>query len=946
MISRYNILDLLGADKNKYHSCIITCYSFDFHFFEHRVLPMLRRAGILNINLFVDSRMLQQQIDLQDGTYRNSKAYSITPVALNGAFHPKIIMALGKRNGFLAMGSGNLTNSGFSSNDEVWGAFHTFNTDSQATPLFNEVFNFLQPLKSYCYGINKSKWDWILSNTKWLKKIVEDHKITEKIEVDNGDMILLKSFADTSIYKNIVDNLPKIALEELIIISPYYNKTGAIIKHLKEDLNPKTIKVVVDSRYGTVPFEMELTDNVHFYDWQDLEGISDHQSPRLHAKIIQCNYETHSSIIIGSANATTEALGTPSSISKNAEMSLLINAPIKRDWLKEMNIDLPKLGTFDLKSYKPKNEDYESFSSTSYKIKLKHAELDYTLLSIYGEHFSNLTNSHRLVFLMKNDGIARLDLDIDFEEELLKIDLPEDIIKDAFKLYIEDGDGTVCTSQVLIHYKQAILNTNPDERSLRFSELINNIELTDNDLMELFDYVDFKIATPHHLDKNGIAPIQVIKDQDDDREYDIVDQQEFNKNEAIIENKALSNNRRISNLEELLDQMSLKRTLQEDFTDSLERASEESGEGGSDTYYTVESRKKLLSYSQGSRLKYKLHKKLENIFNAIDIVHGTLLEEVLEKTEITRIEIIDDIRKVLVGIHLIIIKSKESYNEERVQFKIKFKQSEDLIAFEKEKSYKFIKMSPKQSDSINEVRYTTDSNFTKDYEHIFLKYPKIELQYMDETPSTVLQHPYFISGSIINKNDISVTTIKGYLINTVSPLLLLILNHKKPFSIEESSRFTVYKKRLFYKSLLLFTSVRWKKKEESLCELFLLNLFKALLPKNANYNEVLTQLLDVRLNLKAHFEADETSTLFFEQQLQAYIDWYDIYQINKSQLIEVIGNEHLHKIIYKSNVGFCRIVTIYNNALNVLTPLGYFDDNHLTHEIKNLLSGKKAIVFK
>lgn len=121
MIERQNILELFGADKNKYHSCIITAFSFDFLFFEQRVLPRLRRAGMININVFVDSKMYQQQLLNLDGKYAVKQSYSIVPINLNGAFHPKILMGFGKNNGFLAIGSGNLTNSGLSSNDEVWG---------------------------------------------------------------------------------------------------------------------------------------------------------------------------------------------------------------------------------------------------------------------------------------------------------------------------------------------------------------------------------------------------------------------------------------------------------------------------------------------------------------------------------------------------------------------------------------------------------------------------------------------------------------------------------------------------------------------------------------------------------------------------------------------------------------------------------------------------------
>jgi hypothetical protein len=44
--------------------------------------------------------------------------------------------------------------------------------------------------------------------------------------------------------------------------------------------------------------------------------------PRLHAKIIQFNFQSKSYLLPGSANATIEALGTKLATLKNAEVSL------------------------------------------------------------------------------------------------------------------------------------------------------------------------------------------------------------------------------------------------------------------------------------------------------------------------------------------------------------------------------------------------------------------------------------------------------------------------------------------------------------------------------------------------------------------------------------------------------------------------------------------------
>src|SRR5690606_39756761 len=111
MIERCNFLDLLGADSRKYHSCVITSYSFDILYFEQIVLPRLRKAGILNVNIFVDAAMFQKQLQTYAGKeyVKVKRDYSITPVHLNGAFHPKMLLAVGKSKGLFAIGSGNIT---------------------------------------------------------------------------------------------------------------------------------------------------------------------------------------------------------------------------------------------------------------------------------------------------------------------------------------------------------------------------------------------------------------------------------------------------------------------------------------------------------------------------------------------------------------------------------------------------------------------------------------------------------------------------------------------------------------------------------------------------------------------------------------------------------------------------------------------------------------------
>ena len=136
MIKRQNILELIGKNRAKYHSCILTCYSLDFSFFEERVLPVLRIANVKNVNVFADGKFLETAQENTTGKeFKHNKTYSFQPIYATGVFHPKIMLLVGKSHGLLIIGSGNITSSGISTNDEIWGAFHLNNIDNENAPL-------------------------------------------------------------------------------------------------------------------------------------------------------------------------------------------------------------------------------------------------------------------------------------------------------------------------------------------------------------------------------------------------------------------------------------------------------------------------------------------------------------------------------------------------------------------------------------------------------------------------------------------------------------------------------------------------------------------------------------------------------------------------------------------------------------------------------------------
>ena len=211
MIDRHNILDLLGGDKRKYHSCIITCFSFDFIFFEQRILPKLRHAGITNINIYVDAYQFEKQLNhFVWSELLDAKAgYSITPIKMTGAFHPKVLLAVGKTKGFLAIGSGNLTSSGLSSNEEIWGSFHITETDKITEPFFQQTGEYLKKLEGFVCGTNLLKLNWIKENSNWYNNLFVDANTAKSVVNKEQTLEMLFTYKDQSIYKSIIERLPK-----------------------------------------------------------------------------------------------------------------------------------------------------------------------------------------------------------------------------------------------------------------------------------------------------------------------------------------------------------------------------------------------------------------------------------------------------------------------------------------------------------------------------------------------------------------------------------------------------------------------------------------------------------------------------------------------------------------------------------------------------------------
>lgn len=530
ILKRQNVLELIGKDRRKYHSCILTCYSFDFSYFEERVMPVLRTANIKNINVLADGKFLETALENTTGKeFKHQKTYSINPIYNKGVFHPKIMFLTGIKGGLLIIGSGNITSSGISTNDEIWGAFHLDNINNENAALVSDVWQYIQIFTKQLSGFNTQKIEWINKYSPWLSELPLSTNKDVYLESINTSFRFVYNHKE-SIIEHLLELIPTSNLEAITIISPYYDKKGDFIQELLKHYNPKSINCVVDTSSGLLPFDLEKNKLVAFYEWQDCKDDFDADYNRLHAKLFHFQYSNNTEILVfGSANATSAAMGLKNKKHLNDEACLIIKRNSKSNYLKELGIKI-NLGSqinIDKASNKRITEQIEF--EYSYKIKFLYAELKGNELQIFhkGDIGTNL-----ILKLVDSESNELEMLSVLSGEHNIKINCkyPDDL----FKVCLIDENFNQVTNFCLVHRLEYQLKSNPDPQQEKLDLLLDNDYPNAEGLTELLQHVDCNWADEDDIKNKSINSIQgrTKNDKSDNQNienHEILSSQEFNK---------------------------------------------------------------------------------------------------------------------------------------------------------------------------------------------------------------------------------------------------------------------------------------------------------------------------------------------------------------------------------------------------------------------------------
>lgn len=476
-IERRNVMELMGNNTKRYHSCIITCFTFDFTYFEERIAPILRAANIRNINIFVDgNELIKAQEFLSGKEFSFQKNYNLIGVhSAHGVFHPKIIYLFGQDEGLLTIGSGNITSSGLSYNDEVWSSFHHRNLESSYLHLFRAAWLYINQFFPYALGVAKVKVDWITTNTPWLEELVK----SPSFEVNDIQFVSESSLAF------LINELRSKEIEQMVVISPYYDKSGKTIELLQQHLQPQKVDVIVDQHSALLPTNIFESDLYHFHFWTDVVESFDEEINRLHAKIFYFSTAESEYMLIGSANATYAAMGDLTNVNSNTEAGLFLTRPKQTtNWLNELGIRIPKKGIALSELAEISKINRPANYKINYEYQILYAENTNESISLYLDEKINEDVSFQIE---DRDGTIYGIQDIKYYEN--RIELFLDNTSEAFKICIYQ-EGKRVSNYAVIHQVEQLLKTNPNQINADLDILLGKDNLQDFDWYHIIKFVD------------------------------------------------------------------------------------------------------------------------------------------------------------------------------------------------------------------------------------------------------------------------------------------------------------------------------------------------------------------------------------------------------------------------------------------------------------------------
>ncbi|CAM4172228.1 hypothetical protein FLAN108750_13850 [Flavobacterium antarcticum] len=884
MIDRRNIIELIGKNRGKYHSCLLTCYSFDFSFFEERILPELRTANIKNVNVLADGHFLELAQENTTGKeFKHNKTYNFLPIYESGVFHPKIMLLTGVKHGLLIIGSGNITSSGLSTNDEIWGAFHLDSIENENAPLFAQVWLYLQHYTQQATGFINQQIEWLVKYSPWLNELPQ---IGSEISFKSIEQSIhfISNRSQFSIFEELVSIVPKKELMELTVISPYYDKKGAVLKQLFEHYHPSIFNCIVDVNSGLLPTDLDIAieNRISFYDWSACKEDYVKDYNRLHAKVIHFKFEGGSEyIFLGSANATAAAMGSIGSKGKNAEAGILIkrnSAPIT-SWIQELNIKIPKTKIQLANFSKTRGINVDAIPRAIFRQRIIYSELRGSEITIYLKTAEDLNLN---ISLMSRDGILLEVLEGTSKDKILnlKCKQPDEI----FKIFVTDLSAIRISNFSIVHRVEYLMRCNPDPNQEKLDALFEEEYPDGEGVTTLLQYLDYNWADEDadksikSVSHSGFSSPKRLEVAKSDKIFEKLTADEFNKisNEMFLKQSGELSSPNLKIVEFLRLISSGSHSKNDEPSESQEQSlledKNQSGEGG-------EVQRKIIKKSDAKKEQIQISK----YFSKLETLYISKLENFIESKALT----LSPSEPITIRVF-----------------------SNVLIAFEL-------------------IQIFEGKKF------IYQNNP------MDE--SSTKEELYLPHGSVFSESN----SIKKFLVNVFGKFLLLSTAGMKKYDYAViNENFNQKRRLLLIKALAVILKVSWKKEEDSYRDTLILNCLYFINPDKINDDLFWNELVEKMVLEKVSKEGIYFFTNNFMYSYKNWFSHWEEIALRKANLVRNTDELEVGNVIFSSKIGFTRISKKQDKNCHLLTLIREgFPLNKSSYILEEIEVGQKSIQY-
>ncbi len=486
MPDRISLLDEIR--KGGYEASLITTFNAYLPFYEEVVLRRLMNAGMRHNVLMMDADQYGLSLEHHPPKLAG-RQYTLVPIGMPGAFHPKLFFLAGKSKGLVIVGSHNMTLAGFGFNRELTNVVRITGTGdkagiSLAAQAWRAVTSWVQASSTKVPSQISEMVNKVRDFAPWL---------SDAEEADIGDERLLIGLpGEAPLWDQLLGYLGDRKASQVAMTGAFFDSKLAFVKRVQEDLDPTNFSIALDPKTVQMPALFKNTPSVNYVKGDALAHESqkaESAAHYLHAKGLYIQTEEGGSAFVsGSANPSSPAWLVREGFG-NAELMLARFGIQAREVAGDMGFlsidEMPPLSEEEWTAIASAWQDKEVDAGAGRKAGVAVVEGDRVIVD--SQLMKNLKQGNPMVIGQDGVEIASAN-EIIAKTDHTEVVFTEDQLSGAhFLRFMEEAE--VCI-ELLLHHAGLVAEQARTGIQKRFKDALQSLETDTPDIGMLIECID------------------------------------------------------------------------------------------------------------------------------------------------------------------------------------------------------------------------------------------------------------------------------------------------------------------------------------------------------------------------------------------------------------------------------------------------------------------------